>query len=451
MLRALWFVAKVAVLVAGAVWLALRPGTVVIDWMDYKITVQAGFFFIMLALALLVALLLLRIVLAFLSVGGWAVRFRRSRLRDKGERALVRGLSAVAAGDARGAVKQARRARDCLPEDKGLVLMLEAQAARMTRDWGAARAAYEALASGAETGFIGVRGLLNLALESGQPVESLAIARKALALRPGQGWLLKLVYDLETQARDWEGAQKTLRKCVKAGAIDPLKACADRVAMKLAQVESDLAAGREDAAWIGAREAFALDPLFVPAVMRYVKMAAERGWRWRPVRAMERVWKAAPHPDLAELWVLIAPAKTLGNPGARMKWVSRLVDLRPDDPEGHLARARVALDEKLWGEARYSLDQVEKLRPSARSYRLAADLDARSGYKAAGGRNWSALAAEAAPEKLWMCSRTGRVYDHWSAIARPHGAFNTIVWTDPGVLNAGAFETSSLIGSSGAF
>lgn len=451
MLRALWFVVKVSILVAGAVWLALRPGTVVVDWMDYKVTVQAGFFFIVLAFALFVAFFLLRLALAFLSVGDWALRFRRTRLRDKGERALVRGLSAVAAGDARQASKQARRARDCLPGDKGMVLMLEAQAARMNRDWVGARAAYEALAGGAETGFIGVRGLLNLALESGQPVESLAIARKALALRPGQGWLLKLVYDLETQAQDWPAAEKTLRKCVKAGAIDPVRARSDRVAMKLAQADADQAAGREDAAWKAVREAFTLDSLFVPAVVRYVRMAAARGWRWRPARALERAWKADPHPDLADLWPIIAPAKTMGDPAARMKWFARLVDLRPDHPEGHLALARVALDEKLWGEARYSMDQVEKLRPSARLYRLAADLDARSGYKAAGGRNWSDLAAEAPPEKIWICSRTGRVYDRWSAVARPHGSFNTIVWSEPGVFAPQTIGMTGLLTSATGF
>lgn len=431
MFRALWFITKVSILVAGAVWLAQRPGTIVLEWLDYKITIQAGFFFIILALALLLSLVLFRIVLAFLSIGGWALRFRQARLRDRGERALILGLSAVAAGDVRQATKQARRARDCLPEDRGFVLMLEAQAARMNRDWPRARAAYESLANGPETAFIGVRGLLNLSLESGQPVESLEIARKALLLRPAQGWLLKLVYDLETQAQDWAQAEKTLRKCVKAGAVTPLQARSDRVAMRLAQVDSDLAAGREDAAWLCAKAAFGMDPFFVPAVVRYVRLAAGRGWRWRSVRAVEKAWKAAPHPDLVDVWGFIAPARTIENPAARMKWFARLVDLRPDDPEGYLALARVAIDEKLWGDARYNIDQVEKIRPSARLYRLAADLDARSGYKAAGGRNWSDLATEAPPENVWMCRKTGRVYAQWTAVALPHGAFNTIFWGNP--------------------
>lgn len=438
MFRALWFITKVSILVAGAVWLAQRPGTIVFEWLDYKVTIQAGFFFIILALGLLLTLVLFRIVLAFLSVGGWAVRFRQARLRDKGERALILGLSAVAAGDVRQATKQARRARDCLPEDRGFVLMLEAQAARMNRDWPRARAAYEKLADGPETAFIGVRGLLNLSLESGQPVESLGIARKALALRPAQGWLLKLVYDLETQAQDWGSAEKTLRKCVKAGAITADQARSDRVAMRLAQVDTDLAAGRDDAAWIAAKAAFGMDPLFVPAVVRYVHLAAGRGWRWRTVRAVEKAWKATPHPDLANLWAFIAPLKTVENPAARMKWFTRLVDLRPDDPEGYLALARVAIDEKLWGDARYNIDQVEKIRPSARLYRLAADLDARSGYKAAGGRNWSDLAAEAPPEPVWVCRKTGRVYDRWSAVVPPHGLFNTIVWGNPGDFSGAA-------------
>lgn len=431
MIRALWFIAKLSLLVGAAVWLALRPGDVVIEWQDWRVTAQAGFLFLTLGLAAFLLWVVFRIVNAVFSLFGWARRFRERRLRERGQRALLRGLAAVAAGDAKAAGKEARRARDFMPSDTGLVAILEAQAARMNGDRAATRAALETLVDSRDAAFIGVRGLIQLAIESGEPDEAIAAARRALELQPRQGWLLKLVYDLEIRMRDWAAAEKTLRRAVRAGVIPAGQALSDRVAMAMAR--ADLAAGQGNAEQVlrEVRIACGLDPSFVPAAARLAEIELGRGKRRRALARIERAWKANPHPDLVALWEKAAPEKTLAQSAARMKWFQRLVDLRPQSEEGHLALARAAMECQLWGEARYALEQVGKIRPCPRLFRLADMLETRSGLSVREGRSWLDLADDASPERAWTCRLTGRVYDRWSPIAEPHGAFNTIIWDVP--------------------
>lgn len=453
MIRALWFIAKIALLVGAAVWLVLRPGAVVVEWLDYRLTTQAGYFFLAIGVAFFVMWIVFRVVAAVFSLPGWARRFREGRLRDRGQRALLRGLAAVAAGDARAAGKEARRARDFLPSDTGLVPILEAQAARMRGDRAATRAALETLLSSRDAAFIGVRGLIQLALESGAPDQAVAAARRALELQPRQGWLLKLVYDLEIRLRDWDSAEKTLRRAVRAGAIPAGQALSDRVAMALAR--ADLAAQKGDAegAVREVRQACGLDATFVPAAARLAAIELDRGKRRRAVARIERAWKASPHPDLVVLWDRAAPDKARTQFAARMKWFQRLVDLRPQSEEGYLALARVALECQLWGEARYALEQVEKIRPCPRMFRLADTLEARSGLSVRAGRSWLDLTTDAAPERVWTCRRTGRIYERWSPVAEPHGSFNTIVWDVPAAALApqpgGAVTTSAALETEG--
>jgi uncharacterized membrane-anchored protein len=63
-------------------------------------------------------------------------------------------------------------------------------------------------------------------------------------------------------------------------------------------------------------------------------------------------------------------------------------------------------------------------------YRLWARLAERLGHSEE-ARRWLEKAADAPQGKVWTCLETGRIYDKWTAVAEPHGAFNTIRWDYP--------------------
>src|SRR5690606_10704777 len=102
----------------------------------------------------------------------WDTR-RERRKTARGLRALSLGYSAIAAGDAKIAAYQAHRARTLLPADRGMAVLLEAQAARLRGDRTGALEHYETLLTDKDTAFLGLRGLIAAAAEDGDTATAL--------------------------------------------------------------------------------------------------------------------------------------------------------------------------------------------------------------------------------------------------------------------------------------
>src|SRR5262245_23719039 len=107
MLKALWFMIKVGVLTAAAIWIAERPGTVKIEWLEYTVTVHVGLGLLVVVGTMLLAIFVYNIIRTFVDFPKAYRRYSEIKSREKGYRALTLGLTAVAAGDAKAAVYQA--------------------------------------------------------------------------------------------------------------------------------------------------------------------------------------------------------------------------------------------------------------------------------------------------------------------------------------------------------
>ena len=141
------------------------------------------------------------------------------------------------------------------------------------------------------------------------------------------------------------------------------------------------------------------------------------------------------------------PDKGAHDSAAYMAWFERLVSLRPDHVESHLAAAEAALSLNLWGAARSHIEQADACaRPGPRLYRLRARL-AQALDRPEEASLMLRHANEAPAEKAWVCRQTGRIYDQWSPTAQPHGSFNTIVWDYPhaAMVDRAAMDRSELL------
>lgn len=432
-LQTLWFMVKTAALVAAGVWLAMRPGFIDLQFLDYDIHMKAGAGLLGAYVALLIILFLHRIYIALSDIPKAWRRYHERKRHVKGLQAISLGLSAVAAGDAKIASYQAHRARHLLPEDKGMALFLDAQASRLRGDTDAARGHFQNLLENKDTAFLGLRGLMLTAMEDGDIEKALVLSRDALRQHPKQPWVLLLVYQLTIRTRQWGEAEKVLKQAQKIKAIDYDKAQGDQVAIYLQQADDAHYRGELQNAQRFAKKAQAMAPGSVPAALRLAKFYREEGHRRAAVKVIEACWRINPHPELVALWDSLSPDKKSTDMAARLRWFERLVALKPDSMESQLAAARVAMEDGMWGEARQYLAMAEKLQPNARLYRLWAKFAERQ-HQPEESRHWLEKATEAKPDKVWVCRETGRIYDHWQAIAEPHGGFNTIVWDDPQML-----------------
>ncbi len=431
MLRALWFFAQLAVVVCAAIWISMQKGVVDIQWNDYAISLHLGIFLLFLTIFTIVALVFFKIFGVIAGMPSGMSRRRRERNRRKGFQALTRGFAAIAAGDAKKATTLAKDVRHLLPDETGLPILLEAQAARLRGEEGEARKSFEKLLGDKDAAFFGVRGLLKSSLDEGDTLKALAYAKSALEQNPKQSWILKSVYDLEIQNHQWVDASKTLERAKKYKAIDEAQAKSDEIALLMILSEDDLIA-KNDSGWFKKIDRILkLDPSFVPAAVKLADYYLANNKIGKATSLIEKTWKVNPHPELIVFWDRLSPAAKGSDPLRRLRWFEKLVAMRPDHADGQLAAAKVAMESGLNGEARVYMTTAESLRPSARLYFLRADLEEATTHNPSSVRTWMDKAAHAQPDDVWYCALTGVIYEHWSPIAQPHGSFNTIRWGNP--------------------
>ncbi len=441
MIRVLWFAFKLAVLVAVAYWLAERPGRVSMDWLGYRIETSVGI--------LLLAVFVLLVATA-LSYRFWRFLYRapkgvgqsmQANRRKRGYKALTQGMVAVAAGEADEAARHAKRAHSLLDEPP-LTMLLSAQAAQLNGDEAAAKRYFTAMLDNPETRFLGLRGLLTQALREGDQAKALDYVRQAHALRPRTPWVLNSLFDLSERGGDLTTAERALVEAARAKALPAPESARKRAVILMERARAAGRDGDPTAALAHARAANKLVPDWVPAARLLAELLLATGKLRKAAKVIERAWAAAPHPDLAALYVSTQPS---ADPLARLKHLSALTAKRPLHTDSHLALARAALDARLWGEARRHIRAAAgeaglELGGAGRNAndgpgeavcRLMAELEEQENGDETAARAWLTRAATAPKEPAWVCTSCGAVSPDWSARCGACESFDSLAWQPP--------------------
>lgn len=423
MIRAFGFLLLLTVVVVIAVWLADRPGDVRFVWLGYEIETSVG----VLAIAAgLFAVLVAAIYRLWLGIRGgpsaWR-RIRESNKRRRGHDALVRGMSAVAAGNVAQARKEARKARRLL-DDSPLALLVSAQAAQLAGDSRRAQANYDEMVSIPETAFLGLSGLLNEATRVGDDAAALDAARRAHKEQPRSEWIIRALFDLETRAGNWRRALDVLRDAGRRNVYAGPDFNRRRAIVHLAQsMESS-----GEPALRAAQKAYDTDNAFPPAALRLAELLIAAG-RPRPAaRVLERLWSIFPLAPGADLYGQTVRGD---EPLECLKAIERLAKHKPEHIESHIAVARAALEAGLWGKARRHLSQAESIGPTASVFRLLAALEEAEHGDLGKARYWLDQAAEARPDPGWVCDQCGSVAVDWSVFCGHCSAFDSLRWRSP--------------------
>jgi len=421
MIRVLVYVALVFLLAAGFAWLAERPGDLTITWQGYEIRTS-----LMIAAAGVAALF------GAIAVGGAIVRaairtpravghFLGARRRDRGYRALSRGMIAVGAGDARAARRAAQESQSLLGKEP-LVLLLSAQAAQIGGDRAAARTAFEALSEGADTKVLGLHGLFVEARRQGEHAAARHFAEEAARIAPQTGWAGSALFEYQSQAGDWMGALSTLAVNADARIVDKDRAKRLRAVLLTARA-MELEAGHPDDARTLAVEAHRLAPDLAPAAVTAARLLTRNGEIGRATRLLEATWKASPHPGIAEAYAAVRPGDSVRD---RLKRVRRLADLRANHPEGALAVARAAIDARDWQTARTALGGLTRAEPTERVCLLMAEVEEGEHGDQGRVRAWLRRALGARRDPVWTAD--GHVFDAWAPVSPISGRVDAFEW-----------------------
>ncbi len=427
MTRAIRWIIALCVIVAVSFELADAPGSVSLHWRGWRIDTTVAFLVLCAAALAVAAALVYRVWIATWHVPRRWLAFRRTQRRERGYRALTEGMVAVAAGDAEGALRQAKRANDLLG-DPPLTMLLSAQAAQLSGDDAAARAYFNHMLERPETAFLGLRGLLMQAQRDGDEAAALDYARRAYELRPKTPWVLTTLFDLQVRHGDWSNARNTLDEAIRQHAVTADDGRDKRVVVLLgcSGEAGEAGAGRD--ALAHARKAHAQAPEFLPATLRLVGLMIGQGKNRPASRIIHNAWSREPHPEIARLYLSMFEAD---EPLKRVHRVERLASFNPDHAETHIVLAEASLEAELWGNARAHLERAASEPPQARVCRLMADLEEAENSDIEAAREWLLKAASAEPDPSWMCTSCGAAWLHWSPICGKCEGLGTLDWRTP--------------------
>jgi HemY protein len=424
MIRLFWRLALLAALATLFAWLADRPGTVTLRWLNREIETP-----VMVAVATVLMALAILWFLWRLLRGVWRapattrdyMRFRRSR---RGYESLSRGIIAAGAGDTAAAQRHADLAQRGLP-DEPLVKLLAAQAAQLRGDRAAVKRAFEAMLGDRDTEALGLRGLFAEARQAGDIAKAREYADRALKLNPSLPWASSALLSLQSSAKDWSAAMATLEKQRKSGAIDTASANRKRAALLSAEA-LPLETTDRDRAFVLASEAHKLDPALVPAALIAARIEAGRNSLRKAMKILRRTWQLSPHVAVAEAAAFARPADT---PENRLARVRDLVALKDGGDEGKVALARAAIAARAWTEARQALEPLIEGRPQARVCALMADLEEGETGERGRAREWLARAMRAAPDPMWVAD--GIASPVWMPVSPVTGEIGNCEWKVP--------------------
>lgn len=424
MWRALVFIGLLCVAAFGAVWLADRPGTVVVTFAGYAVETSVSVAAIAL-IGLAIALALMwAAVSGLLNLPTRLTFASRARRRARGYQAVSRGMVAVGAGDPVAARRYANEAQRLLGPEP-LTLLLKAQAAQVSGNRQAAEQAFTEMMEEDETRVLGLRGLFVEARRRGDPVAAQGYAAEAARLAPAAGWAGEAVLEALCAERDWRGALAAVERRASLGLLDKATAKRQRAVLLAAEalerVERDRGVALSDA-----QDAVKLAPDLVPAAALAGKLLSDKGDLRRGARIVEAAWRSQPHPDLAEVYVNLRPGDSALD---RLKRAETLQRLSGGAPEGRLAVARAALEAREFGRARAALEPLLAERPTMRVCLLMSDLEQAEHGATGRGREWLARATRAPRDPVWIAD--GVVSDRWAPVSPVTGRIDAFTWQAP--------------------
>jgi HemY protein len=276
-----------------------------------------------------------------------------------------------------------------------------------------------------------------------------------VALRPSTGWVVLSLFDLEARGGRWRAARDTLAQAVTRRIIAPEPARHHRGVIDYELSRLALARGDREQALSLAAEARTLAPDLATPAAQHARMLLQEGRTGRAAKAVERAWRTAPHPELAQIYRAIWEAET---PLAQVARFERLAAQNPSARESHMALAEAALAAQLWGEARRHLERVLAADPTP-SAPIPANPAVLEPLQAAKGdglaratpclclmmarleeaehgdlarmRGWLDRAAKAIPDPRYVCASCGGGSLEWRSLCPRCGSFDALAWRTP--------------------
>lgn len=357
---------------------------------------------------------------------------RNVRRQAKSYTAINKGLVAVAAGDSKEALKQAKRAEK-LGESNSLTHLLAAQAALSANDEGEAVTRYTELLKDKDTRLMGYRGLFSLAVNRGDYKDALAIAKRSFELHANSKWAFNSLFDLRIRMGDFDDALLLVPTGVKKQHLTIQQGHHLKAVLSTEIARINKLSGKNDSEIFPLlNSAYKEDPSFIPAILGLIRYYIDNGKKRKARQMIEHIWRSTPRPDLVPLWLEVQDETEAEKLYTAAK---NFAFLNNNHEESRILVATYAINAKQWKDAESILNTLlsEHEVPQQRTLRLLAELEQRdeSRQDAEKVKDYMLSMNNARAMPHWVCEVSGIPAKEWQAIS-PAGKFDGLRWAEAG-------------------
>ncbi len=424
MIRVVLFVLVIAAFAFGAVWLADRPGDVVITWLGRRVETSVMVLVLAVAAIAVLSTLLWSTLRAITNLPRAIANQLRTRRGMRGYLAVSQGLVAVGSGDLAAARRFSAEAGRIAPGEP-LTLLLQAQTAQLGGERETATHSFQRMAGRDDTRLLGLHGLFIEARRRNDPAAALLYAEEAAREAATPPWAGQAVLEFRCVAGDWSGALERLDRNLSSGLIDKAMHRRRRAVLLTAQALAAEESDRDRAKAL-ALEAVKLAPTLVPAAALSGRFLSEAGELRKSARIIENAWRANPHPDLADVYAHLRSGDSARERLARIQ--SLAAQVPAGNIEAALAVARAALDAQEFAVAREVLEPLAST-PTKRVAALMAELERKQHGDEGRARAWMVRALRARRDPAWTAD--GFVSERWLPASPITGHLDAFEWKDP--------------------
>ncbi|OJW51097.1 MAG: hypothetical protein BGO67_12265 [Alphaproteobacteria bacterium 41-28] len=378
----LFILAFVLVFVSLGLLALQNPGVVEISWLGYEVQLTAMFALLILLFFFFSIILLGYGISWLLGIPlKWLSFFRRSK-NERAELGLLELLSSYEAEIFSDALQHQKKAAH-LFSNNPFFLWVSGNTFERAEKHFEAEKCYMALTKNPSSTFLGLKGQIRAAMHRGDVKSAYDLLKRAEKVVPTSPWVLKHLLALTREKKDFEEAEVLILRLEDLGYFTPDQSKKQMGFVQYQQsLQPKISLSQKE---VFLRQAHYLDPSLAEATAILAPLLQKQGHITYALTALETTWNLNPTQTLGDLYLKIVSPK---DEMRAFQEAQTLVKDNPKHPESLFFLARIALQAKLWGEARAFLTELLKQNPTADVYQLLSHLELEEKHNGKAALKW---------------------------------------------------------------
>ncbi len=421
-----FFLTLKLIIVFGIIFILYHlEGSVSLQWSLYEAEISLSFL-ALLGFGLLITILLVyRFYLSLKRIPQKWLSRRRQKRQLKAQRALFEGYSALAAEDYEEARNQIQKL-ERLDTSNPFYLILKTQIAFAQGNLEEAGDALKQLSHHDDLKFLGLRGLISLEENRPNPSNLHQLLMEALKINPQSPWVLQKLFQWHIRHAAFDQAEMILEQLQITHSQSP--EVINRRKALLAWAEADVAYREQDfdVFYDAVHRSLSLYPELTEATFRLAQYYGESQRLSKALKTLYQGYQAQPNPEYGViLQQVLSTYATID----LYKEAEKMTASHPDHRHTQQILAKLAIDAKLWGQARTHLEKLKKFTITKIYYQLMAHLEAMQHPDQPHlARNWLDQAAQAPQDPTWTCVECAHPQERWSLMCPSCHEIDSIHW-----------------------